>query len=56
MICNSLTRDTVYYVAIHYISINNNIFKIKTETTERMCKYFDENLVLPFSLSIVVSW
>ena len=37
--CNSLTRDTVYYVAIFYISINNNIFKVITETTDALiCK------------------
>ena len=38
-ICNSLTRDTVYYAAIYYISINNNNLKIIPETTERRCKY-----------------
>ena len=32
--------NTVYYVAIYYISLNNKIFMIMTETTERMCKYF----------------
>ena len=35
----SHTRHSLLRCKLLYISINNNLFKIITETIERMCKY-----------------